>query len=196
MNKFITNSFAYLIVATSLFGKINFDEDVLPLLQDYCIDCHGPEKQKSGFRVDRRVHLLKGGDSGMSAMIPGKPHESYMVEVIKSDDPEISMPPKGGRLFEDEIEILEQWIEEGANWPGQMNEKVKEGTDHWAFLPATRPNVPNGKTNPVDAFLTKKLKEAKISPNKEATPLELIRRASIVLTGLPPEPKQVKVFSC
>ncbi len=194
MNRFITVTFAFLFVATSLFGKIDFDKDVLPLLQDYCIDCHGPEKQKSGFRVDRRVHLLKGGDSGMSAMIPGKPHKSYMIEVIKSDDPEISMPPKGGRLFEDEIEILEQWIEEGANWPGQMNEKVKEGTDHWAFLPATRPNVPNGKTNPVDAFLTKKLKEAKISPNKEATPLELIRRASIVLTGLPPEPKQVKVF--
>ena len=154
MNKFIKVTLAYLFFAPILFGKINFNEDVLPLLQDYCIDCHGPEKQKSGFRVDRRVHLLKGGDSGMSAMIPGHPEKSYMIEVIKSDDPEISMPPKGGRLFEDEIEILEKWITEGAHWPDQMDEKIQEGTDHWAFLPAIRPNVPNVKTNPVDAFFT------------------------------------------
>ena len=87
------------------FGSIDFEEDVYPLLQDYCIDCHGPEKQKSGFRVDRRVHLLKGGDTGMAAVIPGNPEKSYMMEVLNSDDPEISMPPKGGPLFEDEIEI-------------------------------------------------------------------------------------------
>ena len=75
-------------------GIIDFDEDVFPLLQDYCIDCHGPDKQKSSFRVDRRAYLLKGGDSGMSAIIPGKPDKSYMLEVLRSDDPEISMPPK------------------------------------------------------------------------------------------------------
>ena len=96
----------------------------MSLLQDYCIDCHGPEKQKSGFRVDRRVHLLKGRFWNVSHDTR-KASKSYMIEVIKSDDPEISMPPKGGRLFEDEIEILEQWIQEGADWPGQMDEKVK-----------------------------------------------------------------------
>ena len=97
-----------------LDAKVDFENDVLPLLQDYCMDCHGPEKQKSGFRIDRRVHLLKGGDSGLLAMVPGKPEESYLMEVIQSDDPEISMPPKGDRLFEDEIEILRDWIAEGA----------------------------------------------------------------------------------
>ncbi len=91
-------------ISVFLWGSLNasnhFEDEVLPLLQDYCIDCHGPDKQKSGFRVDRRAYLLKGGDTGMSALIPGKPEKSYMIEVIKSDDPEISMPPKGGRLFD------------------------------------------------------------------------------------------------
>ena len=91
MNRFNTLIFAFLLVVTSLIGKIDFDEDVLPLLQDYCIDCHGPEKQKSGFRVDRRVHLLKGGDSGMSAMIPGKPQKSYMIEVTTKRKAKISV---------------------------------------------------------------------------------------------------------
>ena len=75
-------------------------------------------------------------------MVPGKPEESYLMEVIQSDDPEISMPPKGDRLFDDEIEILRDWIAEGAVWPGQMNEKVKEGTDHWAFQSIVRPELP------------------------------------------------------
>ena len=176
------------------FGSIDFEEDVYPLLQDYCIDCHGPEKQKSGFRVDRRVHLLKGGDTGMAAVIPGIPEKSYMMEVLNSDDPEISMPPKGGPLFEDEIEIIKEWIAQGADWPGQMNDKIEEGTDHWAFLPVERPDIPLAKPNPVDSFLEDRLVKEDIPANNTADPLSLIRRASIVLTGLPPKAERVRMF--
>ena len=187
------NAIMYMYSGTFLSGKIVFKDDVLPLLQDYCIDCHGPDKQKSGFRVDRRVHLLKGGDSGLSAMIPGKPEKSYLVEVIKSNDPEISMPPKGDRLFEDEIELLEQWIAEGAEWPGQMDEKVEEGSDHWAFQTISRPIVKD-KGHPIDTFLNRRLSNQGIPANEPADPLTLIRRASIVLTGLPPQPSKVSEF--
>ena len=90
----------------SLSSAISFEDDIFPLFQDYCIDCHGPEKQKSGFRVDRRAYLLKGGDTGLNAIVPGDPKGSYLIEVIKSDDPEIGMPPKGGKLFEDEVVLL------------------------------------------------------------------------------------------
>ena len=139
-------SFTLFIHGTLLFAKVNFEDDILPLFQDYCIDCHGPDKQKSGFRVDRRVHLLKGGDSGLPAGTPHDSAKSYLMEVIQSDDPEISMPPKGGPLFEDEIELLSTWIAEGAEWPGQMDEKIEEGTDHWAFQAIERPEIP--KKNP------------------------------------------------
>ena len=126
----------------SLSAKVNFEDDVLPLLQDYCMDCHGPEKQKSGFRVDRRVYLLKGGDSGFPAVVTGDLKKSFLLELIKSKDPEERMPPKGDPLFDDEIALLEQWIKEGAVWPGQMDDKLEEGTDHWSFLPVSRPEVP------------------------------------------------------
>ena len=106
----------------------------------------------------------------------------------------ISMPPKGGPLFEDEIEIIEKWIAEGADWPGQMNDKIEEGTTHWAFLPVERPKVPGTDLNPIDSFLKDRLEKEEISTNNEADPLSLIRRASIVLTGLPPQPDRVKKF--
>ena len=193
---FFKNCFAFilLLIWSSLTASNHFEDEILPLLQDYCIDCHGPDKQKSGFRVDRRAYLLKGGDTGMSALIPGKPEKSYMIEVIKSDDPEISMPPKGGRLFDDEIEILEKWIADGAQWPGQMNDKIEEATDHWAFKPVQRPKVSGKATNPIDVFINDRLDKEQIPRNKPADPLSLIRRASIVLTGMPPEPSRVTEF--
>ena len=177
-----------------LGSTINFEDDIQPLLEDYCIDCHGPDKQKSGFRVDRRVHLLKGGDTGLPAIIPNNPAGSYLIEVIKSSDPEIGMPPKGGKLFDDEVELLEKWIAEGAIWPGQMEDKIEEGTDHWAFKEIERPKVPTASSNPIDAFIDHRLKKEGIPKGKETDPHTLIRRVSIVLTGLPPQPFRVVQF--
>lgn len=175
-------------------AKVNFEDDVLPLLQDYCMDCHGPEKKKSGFRVDRRVYLLKGGDSGFPAVVSGDLKKSFLLELIKSKDLEERMPPKGDAMFDDEIALLEQWIEEGAVWPGQMDEKLEEGTDHWSFLPVERPTIPKGADHPVDAFLDSRLKTEDIPSNPPADSLALIRRASVVLTGLPPKPQRVRKF--
>jgi hypothetical protein len=195
---FLIKSILYLICFYSLsflgFAKVDFKNDILPLFQDYCIDCHGPDKQKSGFRVDRRAYLIKGGDSGLSAVIPNDPAKSYLMEVIQSDDPEISMPPKGGPLFEDEIELLEKWIAEGAEWPGQMDEKIEEGTDHWAFQPIVRPEISTKKSNPIDTFISRRLAKEGIPANELTDPPSLIRRASIVLTGLPPQPSRVAEF--
>ena len=176
------------------FADVDYETDILPLFEDYCYDCHGPDKQKSGFRTDRRAHLLKGGDSGLAALIPGDPSGSYLLEVITSDDPEISMPPKGGKLFEDEIELLNEWVEQGAVWPGQMDDKIEEVTDHWAFQTITRPEIPTKVKNPIDSFLNKRLEELGIPKNKQVEPLALIRRASVVLTGLPPQPARVTDF--
>jgi len=192
--RYIQSLIFFSVFSFSSYGTINFEEDILPILEDYCIDCHGSDKQKSGFRVDRRANLLKGGDTGMAAILPGKPEKSYMIEVLKSDDPEISMPPKGGPLFEDALEILEKWFSEGANWPGQMEDKIEDGTDHWAFQAIERPKLPGKEHNPIDAFIDSRLNEEGIPKNNAADPLTLIRRASVVLTGLPPEPSKVAEF--
>ncbi len=177
-----------------LNAEIDFDEDILPLLEDYCMDCHGPDKQKSDFRTDRRVALLKGGNSGLPALVPGHPEKSFLLELIKSKDPEERMPPKGDPMFDDEIALIEEWIKEGAVWPGQMNDKVEEATDHWSFQPVVRPHPPKVAKHPVDAFLNDRLKKEKIPANSPTDSLSLIRRASVVLTGLPPGPERVRKF--
>ena len=45
---------------------------VAPIFAKHCVSCHGPSKQKSGLRLDRKADALRGGDSGPAF----KPHDS------------------------------------------------------------------------------------------------------------------------
>lgn len=173
---------------------VDFEQKIKPIFEEHCIDCHGPDKQKSDLRVDKRAFLLRGGNTGLPSMVPGYPVKSHLVELLKSADSEERMPPKGAPLSSHEIILIEQWINEGAKWPGQMEEVLKVTTDHWSFQSVQRPALPNKEDHPVDAYLDAQLKESNIPPNATADPLSLIRRASIVLTGLSPTPEQVNEF--
>ena len=173
---------------------VDFEKDILPILEDRCFDCHGEDKQKSGLRLDKRAILLNGGDSGLPTIVPGNVSKSYLIEVINGSDPDMIMPPKGKALTKEQVALFETWIKEGANWPGQMEEVAELTTDHWSFQPVARPDVPGKAKNPVDAFLNDKLKEAGLTPNQSAPARDLIRRASVILTGLLPTPEKVATF--
>ena len=95
----------------------DFHREVRSILEQSCINCHGPESQKGGLRLDTLAFSKEGGDSG-PAIIPGNKTESILLERIHlpADDDEI-MPPKGGPLSAVEKDLLNRWIETGAHWP-------------------------------------------------------------------------------
>ncbi len=176
---------------------VDFEKEILPILEENCIDCHGPDKQKSEFRVDMRAVMLKGGDIGIPALVPGDPKKSYLVEVIDGSDPDMLMPPKGEALTKEQVALIEKWIAEGANWPGQMDDRLEVTSNHWSLQPVEKPEVPavgEPGAGEIDAFLLEKLKAEGIEPNGPADARSLIRRVSIVLTGLPPKPERVEKF--
>ncbi len=156
-----------------------------PIFESRCIECHGPSKQKSGLRLDQRAILIRGGNSGATATVPGDPAKGHLLELIRGTNPDEIMPPKGNPLMQTEVALIEQWITEGAQWPGQMNDVAKLTTDHWSFQPVKRPSLPSESRNPIDAFLNEKLTQAGVTPNEQADARSLIRRASIILTELP-----------
>jgi mono/diheme cytochrome c family protein len=61
--------------------QVDFAKDIEPILAANCIKCHGPEKQKSGYRLDSRDAAIKGGDGG-AAIVPGKSAESPLVKFV------------------------------------------------------------------------------------------------------------------
>src|SRR5438105_2651835 len=66
----------------------DFDRDIKPVLERNCFKCHGPDKQKGGLRLDLKPSMLKGGDSGEPAIVPGNPLKSHLLKLVVSNDPD------------------------------------------------------------------------------------------------------------
>ncbi|MCM2372874.1 PSD1 and planctomycete cytochrome C domain-containing protein [Aporhodopirellula aestuarii] len=185
--------------------SIDFSDLVSPILSDKCFHCHGPdaENQESGFRADTQENLF-ADLGGYFAVVPGNLADSELHTRIHSTDPDDQMPPPDSNrsLTEQEKQILDAWIEQGAPYEG-----------HWAFDVPTRPLVPvaamdakRGQTgwsnetvdrwsaNPIDGFIAERLIEEGLAPSPPADYLTQLRRASLTLTGmLPPQELQDKV---
>lgn len=112
----LTSLLAFTTITSSLFA-VDFHREVKPILESQCIKCHGPKKDKGSLRLDTLAAALKGGDEG-EAIIPGNWEHSLLVErvALKPNHDDI-MPPKGEPLNIIQIEILKQWIQDGAKWP-------------------------------------------------------------------------------
>src|SRR5439155_7754485 len=93
----------------------DFESKVRPILAANCYDCHTDEHM-GGLRLDSREALLKGGQSGEPAVVPGDPDKSLLIQAVRQTSEKLKMP-KGGRLRPDEIDTLVEWVKAGAVWP-------------------------------------------------------------------------------
>ncbi|MEO6436164.1 MAG: PSD1 and planctomycete cytochrome C domain-containing protein [Tepidisphaeraceae bacterium] len=175
-------------------GKIDFARDVQPILSDKCFLCHGPDggTRKADLRLDVLDPKLGpfAARDGYAVITPKSLDDSVMVMRITSDDDEVKMPPpKSNRtLTAAQIDILKQWIEQGAQWG-----------KHWSFDPPRRPELPavtdeKWAKNPIDRFIVARLDKEGLKPSPPAPNETLIRRVTLDLTGLPPTPSEVDAF--
>jgi len=206
---FTTNLYAEDMLPPPAKEAVDYVRDVQPILARRCYACHGPEKQKSSFRLDRRLNAFKGGDYGQ-AIIPRKSQESPLIRYVAGLEEGLEMPPEGEeeRLKPEEIGILRRWIDDGAAWPVDPSEP--KPTDWWSLKPLARPALPmasGGRESPgdgppdsawirtpIDAFILAKLHELGLSPSEEADRRTLIRRLTYDLHGLPPSPEETEAF--
>ncbi len=96
---------------------VDYFKDVRPLLESRCYNCHHGTKAQGGLRIDDHASVLKGGESDEPAIVPGRIHESALIDRITSTDEDVVMPPKGDPLSDEEIALLKRWIAVGAAWP-------------------------------------------------------------------------------
>jgi hypothetical protein len=170
-------------------NHISYDRDVRPILSAKCFKCHGfdPGTRKSGLRLDT-FEGATHGPHGYAAVVPGKPSDSDLIARVITSDEDDRMPPKGERLTNAEVEVLRQWIAEGAVY-----------ATHWAYAPIVKPTPPRVKfsswaRNPIDSFILARLEKEGRKPAPAAEPAILLRRVYLDLTGLPPSLEEVKAF--
>jgi hypothetical protein len=96
--------------------RVDFNTQVKPIINSKCITCHGGVRAKGGFSLLFREEAFAKTQSGNPAIIAGDPDHSEMIRRITSKDPEIRMPYQHEPLTKGEIDVLRDWIREGAPW--------------------------------------------------------------------------------
>ena len=165
---------------------IDFARQILPILSDKCFVCHGPDAAEHGDDM-RRLDSFEAATAALEsgkAIDPDAPQSSLMLNRIHSaDDP---MPPADSekQLSAAERTLLSEWIKQGGSY-----------AKHWAFVPPqkTATEFEDG-TAAIDSFVQQNITAAGIDFAPEADRSTLARRASLVLTGLPPAPDQLAAF--
>ena len=182
--------------------KIDFNNQVKPILNKHCMACHGGVKQAGGVSFLFEEDVYQRAKSGKAPVTAGDADGSEMIKrILLPEDHEDKMPKEGAPLAKEDVEILKKWIDQGAKWG-----------NHWAYSEVKRPDVPqigsfwarlglqkndeeiNWAKNEIDHFTLEKLREQGLKPAPEADRATLARRASLDLTGLPPTEAQVQRF--
>ena len=189
-----------------------FEAKIRPLLLGRCLNCHSDQgsRVRAGLRLDHHTQLLIGGDTG-PAIVPGDPDASLLIQAVRYDDPGLEMPPRG-RLTDDEIALLEEWVLRGAPMPSARianvdpgnehrwtEDDIEAGRDHWAYRPVEKPALPevsdpHWPLSDLDRFVLADLDRRGLDPVGPAAPNTWLRRVTFDLIGLPPSPEEIEAF--
>ncbi|HKC84985.1 MAG TPA: c-type cytochrome domain-containing protein, partial [Blastocatellia bacterium] len=178
-----------------------FKEKVAPIFERNCMMCHGARVQRSGLDLRTEETILKGGARG-PAVVPGDAEKSRLYRLVTHKE-EPAMPMGMDKLGEAEVAVIAQWINGLSPKAAAAAETIptrqpgysitEKDRQFWSFIKPVRPAPPKVKDprwvrNEIDAFVLSKLEQNGLSPNRAASPRELLRRVYFDLTGLPPSP--------
>ncbi len=191
-----------------------FERKIRPVLIEKCYECHSSQakKVKGGLLLDTKVGSLEGGDNG-PAVVPGKLDESLLIEAIRYQNKDTEMPPKG-KLPDHVIADFEAWIKMGAPDPrgGMVADGAKaaadwkkkeisiaEGRKFWAFQSPVKSELPTVKNtawpkSDIDRYVLAKIEEKGLQPVSDAGKLDILRRVTFDLTGLPPTTDAIQAY--
>lgn len=184
-------------------ARVDFDKQIAPILIANCVECHNADLAEGGLSLVDGTAARAGGDSGQGIQ-PGDADSSLVLQRVR----EGTMPPEAHepRPTKEEIQLIAQWVSQGAEWPEQRTLSLYEyttahraGEDWWSLQPVERPEVPAADPhdwgrNDIDAFVLQQLTVAGLEPSPEADRRTLVRRVYFDLIGLPPTPAEVAAF--
>ena len=179
------------VSAGASLTMVDFNRQIRPILSNHCFACHGPDEKvrEAGLRLDLKEGLFeKRGNYHL--VVPGDSSESRLFQRISAEHEVARMPPPqfDRKLSQEQIQLIERWIEEGAQWQ-----------NHWAFVAPKKPPVPEVQNsrwarNPIDRFVLARLEQEGLEPSPETDRITLLRRVTLDLTGLPPSLDEIETF--
>ncbi|SOE23981.1 Planctomycete cytochrome C [Spirosomataceae bacterium TFI 002] len=165
---------------------VDYNLHIRPILSDNCFTCHGPDanKRKANLRLDIAEEAFKALSEtpGAHAIVPKKPLQSEVYKRLITENQKELMPPPASnlKLTENEINLIEKWIKQGAVYK-----------PHWAFIAPEKSKLPrvddeDWTKNEIDFFVLNKQEQNNLKHQAEGDKESLLKRVSYDITGLPP----------
>jgi len=169
----VTLSIASVPAAFAADAKVDFAKDVLPILEKHCVKCHGADKQKGGLRLDTKEAAMKGGKTAKAIVAGDAAKSDLHKRVLLPKTDEDRMPNEGEPLNKGQVDILKNWINQGAVWPAGV--AIKSGTATAGSGPVLPANfkVSSAETKAVASLATKGIEVRPIAMNVPWTMLNL-----------------------
>ncbi len=106
------NIFALLIFGMSAitFGQVDYSTEIQAILGDNCASCHG---SAGGLNLSDYTNLMDGGNNGVVINPYDHASSELYIRITLPSSSDEDMPPQGS-LTQSEIDLISQWIEEGA----------------------------------------------------------------------------------
>ncbi len=180
----------------------HFTLKVLPLLKAKCFACHGddPKKIKGSLNMLSREGLLKGGENSSKVLVPGKAEQSDLYIAVTWRNEDLEMPPKeNDRLTPEQIELVKSWINAGAPWPNEAEQK-KHREEEWSVastadgvIVKTSGGLADEWTyrryKPEDIWGYQPVKKPVITESQSSNPVDHFIRAKLAAVGQKPAPQ-------
>lgn len=204
----LLTTFGFVASAMGQTGPIDYRQEIAPILERHCWQCHGNDRQEGGLRLDRPARWHPNFRPTPRAK---RVDISEVIERIRSSDPDVQMPPPPEtRMSGEERELLQRWIDLG---PPISDAALANGEDsddsdsmHWSWQPLSEPRIPtlvkddrapeddSPLDNPIDVFLAEERERHGLKASRPASRREWLRRLSVDLSGLLPTAEEVTRF--
>ncbi len=203
----------FLAVLLALFGLASapasadegdeaFALKVKPILVARCLACHGsdPDLLLGGLDLSSREGVLRGGNSGNPAIVPGDPGASALYRAVSAAADVVPMPPKeNDRLDANETAAVRAWIEHGAPWPSddriaELRAAAEQSSDH---ATGVRVATSGGQTDewtnrsydPADIWAFRPVRKPTVPLVAVPNPVDAFHRATLAKAEVEPAPR-------
>ena len=183
-------------------GDRLFAQEIQPVLAAKCLPCHGqdPDLVLGGLDMTARERLLRAGNSGRPAIVPGDPDGSLLYQAVSGGAGVLPMPPKeNDRLAADQLARVREWIENGAPWPSEAEiEAIRsalpsEGTAGAGVSVATSGGQTEAWTrrlyDPEDIWAFQAVKKPAVPSVPASNPIDAFHRSKLTGAGIDPAPR-------
>jgi hypothetical protein len=180
---------AQLAFAEDAEPPVDFAHEVVPILREHCLECHGGHRHEGDFSINTREHIVDAG-----AVEPGDADASHLIELLTTDDAEVRMPKEKPPLPEAAVNTLRKWINADMPWEPGFSFAP---SDYEPPLHPRRPELPpttDGRANPIDRILDAYCHEHGVARPAPLGDAEFLRRVHLDITGLLPTSEELHAF--